>query len=173
MRPARGGKGAPLRILSRVTCGRVTGVACTQYMCRRCSSTCHTQRFTRHTSHFTHRILQVQQLLGGVRQELQHYGGYMSQMQHRNVPDATTALLLPYDHACCPKPQLINSLFRMTQYVSVIHRMLQNWKVTTACGIPNHPPPLCHQFLRCFSRELCPQVCVCVCVCVCVFLWCV
>ncbi len=52
---------------------------------------------------------QVQQLQQGAKLQLQQYGDYMSKLQHRETPDATAALLLPYSHAYTPYAPALGS----------------------------------------------------------------
>jgi len=58
-------------------------------------------------------IQDVERLSADTRLQLQQYGQFMSKLQLRDVPDATCALLLPFDHAYTPYAEMAGSSNKM------------------------------------------------------------
>jgi hypothetical protein len=58
-------------------------------------------------------VQDVERLSAETRLQLQQYGQFMSKLQLRDVPDATCALLLPFDHAYTPYADMAGSSNKM------------------------------------------------------------
>jgi hypothetical protein len=72
-------------------------------------------------------VQDVEELSVSSRAQLQKYGRFMSQLPQRDVPDATCALLLPFDHAYTPYAEAAgssNSMWHPQPPASVISSIM-------------------------------------------------